>query len=71
MKRLEKPDKEISRTERLRQIVEERGFFGGDGWQHKGKTVRMWPSLHKNDDDVELIFDVLSEELERRQERGY
>ena len=71
MKRLIKKPKKTSRTERLRKIVEEHGFFGGDGWQRKGKTVRMWPSLHKNDEDVELIFDILSEELDRRNERGY
>ena len=52
MKRLHRPKEIISNTQRLKQILE-RGFFQGDGWQRKGKTIRMWPSITENDEDVE------------------
>ena len=67
MKRLHRPKEIISNTQRLKQILE-RGFFQGDGWQRKGKTIRMWPSITENDEDFELIYDILAEELDRRSE---
>ena len=64
MRRLKKAEENLSRTERLHRIVT-RGFFKGDGHQRKGRTIRMWPSFHENDEDVELVFDILSEELDK------
>ena len=63
MKRLYKKEN-LTRTERLKRILDQK-FFNGDLWQSEGKGIRMMPSTPDNDADVELIFDILAEELDR------
>ena len=63
MKRLYKKEN-LTRTERLKRILDTK-FFSGDLWQSEGRGVRMMPSTPDNDADVELIFDILAEELDR------
>ena len=63
MKRLHKKEN-LTRTERLKRILDQK-FFNGDLWQSEGRGIRMMPSTPDNDADVELIFDILAEELDR------
>ena len=63
MKKLIKKEK-LTRNERLKRILDTK-FFSGDLWQGEGKGIRMMPSTHDNDADVELMFDILAEELDR------
>ena len=63
MKRLLKKEN-LTRIERLKRILDTK-FFSGDLWQSESKGVRMMPSTHDNDADVELMYDILAEELYR------
>ena len=63
MKKLIKKEK-LTRIERLKRILDQK-FFSGDLWQSNARGVRMMPSTHDNDADVELMYDILAEELDR------
>jgi hypothetical protein len=54
----------LTRTERLKRILDTK-FFSGDLWQSNDRGVRMMPNTHVNDADVELMYDILAEELDR------
>ena len=63
MKKLMKKEK-LTRIERLKRILDTK-FFSGDLWQSNDRGVRMMPSTHDSDADVELMYDILAEELDR------